>query len=1170
MAVATVRNREYPHYDELLDTVYRTRDWWRTIYILERVFVYVGILFAAVCVLTLIEASFHLKALVRWPICFGLLGYVLGGMALLVFRPLFREWTEEEVAVHIERAFPQIDNGLINALQLGADRDAELTNEIVAIEEELDAFVKRFFKPVGGGVATQGVWVGEIPYDSANLDKHGRLHARKEELEALRRRVRAASSSQSPGMVAGLIRQVAGEIQAYPVRQAVNTRRARVLAVCGFLAFAALCVWAGLAFDRFSNALQRLIFPGSNIMALGKVAIESVSPGDTRIESGSDLVVDVQTRGGPSSEVEAVLTYTYDGSEKPVAKTLSPVAANLYRGRVDGVKTPLRYAVNIGGTESRPYQVEVIVQPVIIRRCIAYRFPAYTIGPDWQNREDPDCNGDVRAPMGTVVTLKFTTNKPIKEGYVQIGGNERLALRVLENPTQLEASFVVERDGVYTVQLTDTDGLSNTDPRENKIIALVDRPPRIEFSVPGKDITAAPAASVKLVLSAGDDFGLSSVALIARRGKEGQQRVLKSWTEFAEPRKMSMPFTWDLGTKEYGYQVGDEVFYYAVARDNHADVTATREIAKPQETKSAEFKIKIEDKEQVAKARKERINSWEAELRKVLEDQIAARHRVASLDKLEATGTLQKEGVELFKIQSDIFTRTVTIAKGIEPTDDPASAVKESLTVLAYGEMTRCAKLAQSTAQLRDLKSLRQGYGSMAGSQDRIIDALRRLLNILPEMAEKGNRGKADEEDVSDVPDDTQETMKDLLRNLKEMVREQKKVIETTDELAKLPMEDYTPEAEKKLDNVKAIEEKWSQFLKATISDLSKMQDQDFANTTMLQELIQIHTEIEMAKDALSAKATEIATALEDNGLGLAEKLTKQLEKWLPDTPDRDRWQMEEPLTDGYETPMAELPKELEDIVGDLMEEEEDLQQDIEDATSSWADSMDAAGWDAMDGPISNFAANGVTGNRLPNSNEMSGRSGEGRQGQSSGEMVSDEFTGKGGRRTPTRLTGEAFSKGQIKDSSSTPPGGATGGGKAAGSSGEGLEGPPPPDIQMKMKDFALRQAALRNTAEKIALKFEVLNYPPIFEPVIKDMKVLEDRLNSGRYQEAARQHNVLLKNLGNTRMFLEGQVSLDQVRSPSLPAHLQEEIIDSASTAVPDEFKEYIKSYYEAISRAK
>ena len=450
-----------------------------------------------------------------------------------------------------------------------------------------------------------------------------------------------------------------------------------------------------------------------------------------------------------------------------------------------------------------------------------------------------------------------------------------------------------------------------------------------------------------------------------------------------------------------------------------------------------------------------------------------------------------------------------------------------------------------------------------------MIQALRRLLNILPDLAEDA-KDELDEEDADDFPEEEEEKMKDLLKNLKEFVRQQKKVVDTTDELAKLPMEDFTPEEEKKLEGVKAIEEKWSQFLKAQISDLSKMQEQDFANTTMLHELIEIHSEVEMAKDALQKKATEIATALEDNGLMLAEKLTKQLEKWLPDTPDRDRWQMEEPLTDGYETPMAELPKELEDLVGDLMEEEEDLQADIEDATSAWADSMDAAGWDAMDGPISNFAANGVTGNRLPNTSELSGRSAEGRQGKSTGEFVEDQFDGKGGRRTPTRLTPEAFQKGQIKDTSSTPPGGATGGGKAGGSSGEGLEGPAPPDIEMKLKGFAMRQAQLRNKAEKIALKFEVLNYPPVFEPVIKDMKVLEATLNSGRYLEARRQHGVLLKNLKGTRMFLDGELSLDKVRSPTLPPHLQEEIIDTAGAAVPPEFKDYIKSYYDAISSVR
>jgi len=42
-----------------------------------------------------------------------------------------------------------------------------------------------------------------------------------------------------------------------------------------------------------------------------------------------------------------------------------------------------------------------------------------------------------------------------------------------------------------------------------------------------------------------------------------------------------------------------------------------------------------------------------------------------------------------------------------------------------------------------------------------------------------------------------------------------------------------------------------------------------------------------------------------------------------------------------------------------------------------------------------------VTGNRLPNKSEIGGRSGEGRQGKSSGEFVGDEAVGKGGRKTP-------------------------------------------------------------------------------------------------------------------------------------------------------------------------
>ena len=123
------------------------------------------------------------------------------------------------------------------------------------------------------------------------------------------------------------------------------------------------------------------------------------------------------------------------------------------------------------------------------------------------------------------------------------------------------------------------------------------------------------------------------------------------------------------------------------------------------------------------------------------------------------------------------------------------------------------------------------------------------------------------------------------------------------------------------------------------------------------------------------------------------------------------------------------------------------------------------------------MSAKGVTGNTLPNNNEMDGRSGEGRSGKSMGEFVGQTAVGKGGRNTPTRLDPTPFQKGQINDTSKDPTGGATGGGKLSGEGGEGLEGPVPPAIKQTMQRLAQKQAEIRNTAERLNLKYQLSRY---------------------------------------------------------------------------------------------
>ena len=252
------------------------------------------------------------------------------------------------------------------------------------------------------------------------------------------------------------------------------------------------------------------------------------------------------------------------------------------------------------------------------------------------------------------------------------------------------------------------------------------------------------------------------------------------------------------------------------------------------------------------------------------------------------------------------------------------------------------------------------------------------------------------------------------------------------------------------------------------------------------------------------------------------------------------------------------------------MEQEEDLMDDIEDATSGWADSLDkGAGWTAMDGPISNFSAKGVTGNMLPNTSEISGRSGEGRTGKSAGEFVEKTAVGKGGRKTPTRLTPDPFEKGVVDDKSPEATGGSTGGGKISGAGGEGLEGPVPPEIRQQLKALAGRQAELRNKAERVHVAFKNLSYPT--EPIqrtIRRMKQVEGALQHGSYSRVTRLRKMIVNDMQDTRAFLAGETRINRDRSVNLPPELQDQIMDAMQEPSPKAYEDLLKAYFERLAR--
>jgi hypothetical protein len=299
-----------------------------------------------------------------------------------------------------------------------------------------------------------------------------------------------------------------------------------------------------------------------------------------------------------------------------------------------------------------------------------------------------------------------------------------------------------------------------------------------------------------------------------------------------------------------------------------------------------------------------------------------------------------------------------------------------------------------------------------------------------------------------------------------------------------------------------------------------------------------------------------------------ASEIEQNLERWLPNTPDNTKWSMED-SPQQPDVPLAELPKQLDDLIGDLLQKEQEMDPDKDDPSSTFMDSIDkGAGWGADDGPISNMSAKGVTGNQLPNNMEIGGRSGEGRNGKSDGEMVGNTAVGKGGNETPTRLTATPFENGSVNDTSKDTRGGATGGGKLAGYGQDGLRGPQGPQVKGGGA-LADQQAKLRQQAESLALQLRKQRRPTgDLESAINAMKELENAARNQNGIGITQGYHQALDSLEEARAAYAGD-RLSRVEADQLTREASPDTIDTQAEAAPAGYEEMTGAYFRSLSES-
>ncbi len=969
---------------------------------------------------------------------------------------------------------------------------------------------------------------------------------------------RAKDLQDSPYLPA-IFDEVSAQLAGAPVGDAVRWSDLNATLLRTSLIALPLLLSAAMFPRPFGHGWRQLMHPAAFVPQAGSLRFTNVSPGDVTIVADQPLEISA-TATGPASIMSTApeAKLVFDGTTPAAALSATPGedGSLRYAYRIDHVGATTRYRLDAGGSQTPWYTATVVRQVKLTALTVNVAPPRYMSGNAATVVVKPDApdTTPVTVPQGSTVQVSAEFDVPVKNALLQVGEKPPVPMNTDSGKLVFAASLVVSDDTPVAVLATDGAGqvIAKLPDQSWTIHCTKDAPPTIEMHWPTTDATVSPTAPLKVAATLRDDYGLVSSRVLVGYGSEGPLAAVASANYPAGTTAIDVASVLDL--KPEVRKHGSTIRVQVEATDNR-DLGET---GGAQTTTSSVYTIQLRDPEVAAREAKEQANQLRAILLAMLKDQRALNTQAVAwkggdAGRMSAIGNGQAGLRDRMKQTADTFAF-----------DDGNRMVQKALLVLSLNPAADAVDTAAALSHEKDAARQAVLSTQLQTDQRRIaatLESLLALLNPSPEATTQPTTRPGDQLA-------NKEQLSKLDEQLKAFMKEQQRLLDQTAGLAKKPVDNWDDKDRKLAADLQQSQDKLDAFMKGVLSDFSKLAEQDMANGSMAKEAQAIYSEVTMAAGALKQQAMEIAVPAEENGLESAKELSSNLERWLSNTPDRQQWTQEE-MPNKSDTPMPELPKELQDMVGELMEQQEDLFNQMEDMNANITDSADKGiGWDAADGPIADMSAKGVTGNQLPNNNEMGGRSGEGRSGRSQGEMVGDTAVGKGGRNTPTRLDPTAFQQGQIKDTSKDPVGGATGGGKMSGAGQAGLQGPVPPRTVEGMKRLATKQAELRNTADRLNLQYGLDRYDNFkLKQSVQLMRQVESDLNANRYRNALRQRDVLVDDLATSRMLLGSQVDVQQDTTPMTGMKLQKDLNDAMKGAIPPAWSDPLKAYYKKLA---
>ena len=229
-------------------------------------------------------------------------------------------------------------------------------------------------------------------------------------------------------------------------------------------------------------------------------------------------------------------------------------------------------------------QVVVKERPHIRNLQIKLNYPSYTHLPDHLLAPN---DGEISALMGTRANIEIEANKPLTDADIVFQDSITIPLKIIENRGY--GNFVINRDDEYKIVILDNDSISNYQPVQYSIFTLQDENPFVEITKPGQDLDLNNDLNISMLMNLRDDFGFSKLKLKGNVIRASSSQDSNSFDidlpiQNLESGKAISETQWDL----YPFYLTPEDYieYYAEVFDND-------QISGPKSARSNTFIIRL-------------------------------------------------------------------------------------------------------------------------------------------------------------------------------------------------------------------------------------------------------------------------------------------------------------------------------------------------------------------------------------------------------------------------------------------------------------------------------------------------------------------------------------------------------------------------------------------------